>query len=113
MEINKEINIGEYAREIIELKKYDNKILVLLENSTLKLIEKDKSSDILNNNKKQICSIIEVSTNEIVIIFKDTRIMFFNLKNLVEIRELKLQYYIINIDNIDISCINEIIFRFL
>ena len=27
MEMFKEINIGEYAREIIELKKYDNNIL--------------------------------------------------------------------------------------
>ena len=52
MEINKEINIGEYAREIIELKKYDNKILFLSENLTLKLIENDKSTDTSNNNKK-------------------------------------------------------------
>ena len=46
---NKEINIGEYTREIIELKKYDNKILVLLENSTLKQFEKDKCRDIIKN----------------------------------------------------------------
>ena len=104
--IIKEIEIGEFAREIIELKQYDNKILFLSENSTLKLIENDEHRIILDDNKKPICSIIEVSSNVIVIIFKDTSIMFFDLKNLVKISELILQNQIKNIDNIDILCIN-------
>ena len=109
--IIKEISMNDYARQIIELKKYDNKILFLSEDhSKLKLIENNDDIDIIYDSKKEnddINSIIEVNAGQIIMILRDTKISFFDLNRKTVVGNLTFQTDINKIDNIDISFIYE------
>ena len=75
------INIKYYPRQIILLQD-ENKFLYLSENSKIILIQTDsgiKTEVIYENIKNSISSIIGVNNSEIVIIFQNRIIMFYNV----------------------------------
>ena len=93
----KEIRMKEFAKQIIEINKNkkdnknNNELLFLSENSKIKLIEDNNYKDINYNIKKDICTIIETNIDQIVILYQDASLSFFNFKKKEETAQIKIQ----------------------
>ena len=93
----KEIRMKEFAKQIIEINKNkkdnknNNELLFLSENSKIKLIEDNNYKDINYNIKKDIYTIIETNIDQIVILYQDASLSFFNFKKKEETAQIKIQ----------------------
>ena len=94
------INIKCYPKQIIELEE-ENQFLILNEDSDLILLQGETIIDKINNYKNEckISSIKEINSKEIVLLLeykskkvnKNKILIFYDLKNKIEIKRLELQ----------------------